>query len=223
MTAGPVRLCQCGKPAGHASVCRLGPDDGDQEIERVDRSWEETNARHREERFAKKKRGMDAERREHRAEMTGLELHRLAVERAGRLSTVQVGNVEPSRGGGTQVGPPRQQLLDDDPRWTEHWAVIESRLRRVHELLDEAEGLGPVAAKTLLGSEKDDLIIREGLGLSPLAVVEKLGRDIAGSPETVRRVRRARGRSMKDGSTLDEPGSSTTTAPGTVRRVVIDS
>ena len=82
--------------------------------------------------------------------------------------------------------------------------MIESRLRRVHELLDEAEGLGPVAAKTLLGSEKDDLIIREGLGLSPLAVVEKLGRDIAGSPETVRRVRRARGRSMKDGSTLDE-------------------
>ena len=52
----------------------------------MDRSWEETNARHREERFAKKKRGMDAERREHRAEMTGLELHRLAVERAGRLA-----------------------------------------------------------------------------------------------------------------------------------------
>jgi hypothetical protein len=167
-------------------------------------------------RWEKRKRGIDADRRARRGEMSVLELCRLAIERQAKISAVPAGNVEPSRGGSERAGPPAQQLLDDDPMWRNHWTVIRSRLERVHEKLDEAEGLGPVAATTtMLAEEKDKRILGEE-GLEPLDVVEKLGRDIAGSPETVRRVRRAAGRSAKDGRRID-PAAPTPS----VRRVVI--
>ena len=61
--------------------------------------------------------------------------------------------------------------------------------------------LNPLPFQTLFTGFAD------AVGLSPVAVVEKLGRDIAGSPETVRRVRRQAGRSGKDGHrvTVAEP------------------
>ena len=214
-----VRLCQCGKPAGHQSVCALGPDDGDHEIERIDRRYEAVIAERAEARFHRHKREFDADRRARRADLSALELHRLAVERAVTISTVSGSNPEPSRGQGEHAGPPRQQQLSDDPRWRESEHVIRSRLLRMHELLDEAEGLGPVADKTMLAAEKDQRIVREGEGLSAGAVVALLGTDIAGSAETVRRVRRQAGRSAKDGRRLDRES---TPAAGLVRRVVID-
>lgn len=216
------RFCQCGKPAGHVSVCNLGPDDGDRDIERVDRGWEEQNARHREERFAKHQRASQAERRERRASLGALELHRHAVERALRLSTVAAGNVEPGRGGDGPAGPPHQQTMDDDPRWREHEAVLRSRLERMHELLDEAEGHGSVSGTALMTTEHKNWLILAEEGLSPIAVVEKLGRDIAGSPDTVRRIRRAHGRSALDGRKTDATGSAEVPIWARARRVVID-
>ena len=185
----------------------------------MEREWADREAERRATRWEKRKRGIDAERRERRAQMSDLELHRHLVERYGTLSTVAAGNVEPSRGGGDGVGPPKQQQLEDDWRWRETLTVVRSRLERAHELLDEAEGVGPVASTTtMIGEEKDKRIISDGEGLSPGAVVEKLGRDIAGSPETVRRVRKAAGRSTKDGYRIE----ASLDMPRPVRRVVID-
>lgn len=179
-----------------AASSRTDHDD----VERVDGAWEEQHARRREERFEKRRRDFAADARGRRATMTVLELVREALERATTISTVASGNVEPSRGGSDPAGPPRQQTMNDDPRWRETWAVIHSRALRALELLDEAEGLGTVAATTkMLGVEKDRLVLREE-GFSPIAVVEKLGRDIAGSPETVRRIRRKAGRRASDGT-----------------------
>lgn len=165
------------------------------EVEGPDPEWLELNARRREERFEKRKLSFDADRRQQRSDMTGLELHRHALERQAKISAVAAGNVAPSRGGGDGVGPPKQQLLDDDPRWLETWAVIRARLERAHELLDEAEGLSTVASVTTMLSEQKDKLIcdRANRGLRAQAVVDRLGSDIAGSVETVRRVRRRMG------------------------------
>lgn len=165
------------------------------QVERIDEAWEEREARRREDRFSKRKRVIDSERRSTRAVMTAFELHRSAIERQAKISTVAAGNVEPSRSTSTGAGPPNQQQLDDDPRWQEHWSVIRSRLERIHELLDEAEGLSAVASlTTMTGVEKDRLIVdAANRGLRAQAVVDKLGSDIAGSAETVRRIRRRMG------------------------------
>lgn len=172
-----------------------GARPGHDEVEPIDDpAWLEQEARRREDRFDKRWRSFAAARRTARAGMTALELHRHAAERQAKLSTVAAGNVEPSRGRRDPVGPPTQQVLDDDPMWREHWRIIRSRLERVHEKLDEAEGVGTTAqSTTLLGVEKDRMIIAQGRGLSNRAVVDLLGEDIAGTPETVRRVRRRLG------------------------------
>lgn len=192
---------------------------GDRVVDRTgqaEREWVDDEAERRRQRWEKRKRQLDTDRRLGRAGMSALELHHLAVERAGRLSTVAAGSVEPSRGGGERAGPPRQQTLDDDPRWREAWYVIRRRLEELHRLLDEAEGLGPVAASTMLKEEKDRLIVSDGRGLSCDAVVDLLGREVAGSSRTVWRVRREAGVSTVDGEPLpdrDDPR---------VRRVQID-
>jgi len=194
-----VRLCECGKLAGHDSVCSPGRAtaglDPERDVQRVDARTEDLFAERRAERFAKRARTFAEERTGRRAKADLLTLHREAIERAARLTTVAAGATERGRGGSDPSGPPRQQQLDDDPRWREHWTVIRSRLLRVHELLDEAEGHGTVAGNMqMLGAEKDKLILsRENQGLSAQAVVDKLGTHIAGSAETVRRVRRANG------------------------------
>lgn len=163
------------------------------EVERVDRGFEEAMARRREDRWEKRKVTIDSERRAARRAITEpLELHRLLIERLAKISTVAAGNVEPSRGGGDPAGPPKQQLLSDDPRWQESQAVIRARLERLHELLDEAEGLGTVAGTSaMIGAEKDRLIDREGVGLVAEAVVEKLGMERVGSATYIRRYRKA--------------------------------
>lgn len=195
MTDAPieVRLCQCGKNAGHTTVCNR--DENDPDGIRVDSKTEDEYAQRRAERFLKRARQFAEQRRERRAGTDTLQLHREAIERAMTLSAVggsSVGRSSPSSES-QRVGPPRPQLLDDDPRWREHWTVIRSRLERVHELLDEQEGHGTVAATNLmLGAEKDKLILHpSNRGLRAQAVVDKLGSEIAGSVETVRRVRRA--------------------------------
>lgn len=202
-----VRLCECGKRAGHDSICRPGRApaglDPDPEVQPVDPEVEKEFARRSEGRFERRRQTFDAERRERRATTDTFELHRHARERALVLSTV--GGSAISRGApnseSQRIGPGRQQQLDDDPRWREHWDVIRSRLGRVLDLLDEYEGHGTVAGTTqLLGVEKKKRVIRDGAGLSPLAVVEKLGRDITGSPRTVALDREEAGVCVRDGT-----------------------
>lgn len=194
-----VRLCECGKPAGHASVCRPSRL---AIAQKLDDDWLEARARQREEKHAKRERTSDAGRRTRRARLNDtLALHHSAIERATALSTVAAGSLERSRGGSASSGePPAQQTFDDDPRWREHWRVITSRLLRVHELLDEATGHGTVTGSpVMIRAEKQRRVIEDGRGLTPIGVVEELGHYLAGSPETVRRDRREAGVCMKTG------------------------
>lgn len=177
------------------------------------------------ERWAKRKRSIDSERRMRRADMTALELHRHAVEREGKLSTVaaaQVGLSSPNSER-QMPGPPRQQTLDQDPRYLEAWYVIRRRLEDVHRLLDEAEGHGPTAVSTMTSDEKNRLILVDGRGHSCEAVVDLLGREVAGSSRTVWRIRRNEAEkvlgypvSTVDGERLPDRDDAR------VRRVVID-
>lgn len=160
------------------------------EVERVDLEWEERHARKREERFAKDKLQIDTARRDGRRRMTPFELHRHAVERLAKISTVAAGNVEPSRGGDERVGPPKQQRIEDDPRWQEHEFIVRRRLELMHQLLDEAEGLGSQAARTLTREEKNRMVLTQGRGYTCEVVVDLLGREIAGSVRTVWRIRK---------------------------------
>ena len=183
-----------------------------------EREWVADHADRRRDRWDKRKRQLDTDRRIKRAGMTALQLHHLAVEREAKISTVSappVGRSSPSSEH-ERVGPPRQQTLDDDPRWREIWFVVRRRLEDAHRLLDEAEGHGPTAASTMMKEEKDRLILSEGRGLSCDAVVDLLGREVAGSSRTVWRVRREAGMSTVDGEPLPERDDPR------VRRVVID-
>lgn len=194
-----VRLCSCGKPADHISVCnrdRSGRD-GDDEAERIDRVAEERMARQQEERHAGRRRRFDAERRERRTRMTTLALLAEATQRSARLSTVKASNPEPMliRGGGGDgpSGPPRQQSLNDDPRWEDATRIVRKRVMQMLDLIDEAEGTGHgqvVAAMD--GTEKDRLLLDEGRGLVAEQVVAELGPEY-GSASYVRKLRRARG------------------------------
>lgn len=224
MPETPVVRCSCGKPARHTSICRdIGTPPGlpVDDVERVPADWEETRARRREEKFSKVRRDLDANRRMQRSQMTAIELHRLAIERQTTLSTVPAGPVGQSSPNSERQspGPPTQQLQDDDPRWREVGYVIRRRLEDWHRLLDEAEGLGPSAVSTLDGDDKDKLILSQGRGHSCDAVVDVLGREVAGSARTVFRVRKKAGVSTLTGEPIENIGS-IANRPG-VRRVSV--
>lgn len=157
-----------------------------------EREWADGESVRRATRWEKRKRSLDADRRMTRAEMSKLDLHRHAVERAGRLSTVGAGPVGRSSPNSERQmpGPPTQQQLDDDPRWRETWQVIGRRLEAAHRLLDEYEGLGATAESTMTAMEKDRRILIEGRGHSCEAVVDLLGREF-GSARTIWRKRKA--------------------------------
>lgn len=193
-----VRLCECGLAAGHRQVCRartVAGLDPDPDVQRVDAPTEAVITERAHGRFDRRRREFESERRQQRAGMDTFALHRWVVEHQVALSTVAGGNIEPSRGGGEPGGPPRQQQLDDDPRWREIWAVIRRRLEQAADLIDEAEGHSTVASTAnMIGAEKDRLILdRANAGLRAQAVVDRLGSHIAGSAKTVQRVRREAG------------------------------
>lgn len=163
------------------------------EVERIDLETEEAMARDREEHDRGRRLRFASHRREQRRSMSTLELVRSAIEEAVTISTVPAGNVEPSRGGDSAGGVPRQQQLEDDPRWQVAERIIKRQALVLHELLDEAKGLSrSAAAATLDGVEKDRAILVEGLGLIAEDVVAALGREY-GSTSYVRRLRRERG------------------------------
>jgi hypothetical protein len=208
------RVCGCGKPAGHNSICRpqrrsagLEPD----KIERVSDAFEDLTTERAHGRYERRRRDFDNARRQERAGMDALTLHRWISEQAARMSTVKASTVGRSAPSSDEPsGVPRQQQLDDDPRWREHMSVIRRRLELAAGLIDEQMGHGTVAAAgNMLGMEKDKLILSsDNHGLRAQAVVDRLGSHIAGTAETVRRVRRREGLNHY-GYPRDEMGNAT--------------
>jgi hypothetical protein len=188
-----VRLCECGSIAGHDSICkpsRLAV------ARNIDTEWQEAETDRRAVRWEKRKQQLDMERRTKRSGLDAWELHRLAVERVAKISTVAAaatGRSTPStKHPSANLAEDRRgaQTLDDDPRWRSCWDVIERQLNRAHLLIDEAEGHGPVAVRALSAEEKDALIVDPSNdGLSVAQLIQDLGADICGSASTVSRVR----------------------------------
>lgn len=186
-----VALCECGLPAGHESVCRPSRL---AVAQRIDGAWLDTLAhraerRHRETETAERERFVGWMR-----SLSTLDKCREALRPAAE-STVPAGSLEPSRGGESQrVGPPRQQLRDDDPRVKLAVGQIDRAAERLLMLAREEHGHGTAgAAVTMLGEHKDAEILRCA-GAKPRDVVGLLGTQVAGGSRTVERVREEAGR-----------------------------
>lgn len=164
-----VRFCECGKLAGHDSICKPGRTpaglDPDREVQRVDREWEDQHAERRNDRHARRQPGFRAERILARSQLSTAELHTLAAVRAAKLSPVSAGNIAPSHGA---AGHPSVNLalqaqgvqLSTDPRWRGTDELERRSLLRKHELLDEYEGLGVAQAeREITGEDKDAEIV----------------------------------------------------------------
>lgn len=190
-----VRLCDCGKPAGHDSICApprvaagLPPDD----VQPIDGEALDALVR-RGHRHDEKRR---AELREQRiVQLRSMSLREVVLEALSPSveSTVPAGSVEPSRGGDGPGLPPRQQLRDDDPRVR----LAKQQLRRAAESLIrlrwEDHGWESSAAATVMLGEHKDVEILRCEGARPREVVELLGAQTAGGSRTVERVREAAG------------------------------
>lgn len=186
-----LRLCECGKIAGHNSLCyteRIGVD------QRVDRAFENAMADERRDRSDKRKARISSERRSARARQDDWQLVMDAREAEMLLSTVKAANPESGARGSesTMVGPTTQRL-DDDPRWR----LAKRQLRRAAEqlldLADEIRGHGVAVTATVQLGEHKDAEILACVGLKPREVVQHLGREVAGGTRTVERVREAVG------------------------------
>jgi hypothetical protein len=163
------------------------------QVEPVDAQTAERFARDREEHDRGRRIRFANRRRDGRARLTTLDLVRTAIETAITISTVAAGNIEPSRGGNDPVGVPRQQMLEDDPRWQVAERIIRRQALVLHDLVDEARGLsGAVAVAALDSIEKDREILDAGVGLVAEDVVAALGREY-GSATYVRRLRKREG------------------------------
>lgn len=144
-------------------------------------------------RLARDRLKADQRRQRQLAAMTVPALVAAAYAAAVVHSAVPAGAAERSRGGSDAAGPPRQQQLSDDPRWRLAEGVIRRQALVLHDLLSEQAGTGRAAAAAAMDStDKDALILREGVGLTAEAVLDMLGREF-GSASYVRRLRNARG------------------------------
>lgn len=162
------------------------------EVERVDRTYEEQQAREAEEHDRGRRLRFGNERRGQRDRMDPLNLHRQLIERVVTISTVPASQIAPSRpGGDTHGGVPRQQTLDDDPRYVEGQRRLRKWLLTLHDLVDEAEGLGSKAAAVaqLDGIEKDRILRREGVGLTASELYRETD-GLYGSESYIRRWRK---------------------------------
>jgi hypothetical protein len=179
-----VRLCECGRPAGHNSVCLSNS---------AERQWVAVEAEERRDHSDGRKRRIANDRRAAQARMSDWELVLEAREAEFLLSTVGAASTGPTQGGESQRVGPSTQLLEQDPRWR----LAKHQLRRAAEqLLDLAEeirGHGIAATATVQLGEHKDAEILKCVGLKPREVVHHLGKEVAGGTRTVERVREAAG------------------------------
>jgi hypothetical protein len=182
-----VRLCECGKPAGHNSLCfveRVGLD------QRMDLTDAEVKTRR--EHSDSRRRRVNEERRAARTRVSEYELVSQVREAELLLSTVAAANRETSSSESQRVGPSTQRV-DDDPRWRLAKRQLRRSAEQLLDLAEEIRGHGIAAgATTQLGEHKDAAIL-ECAGLKPREVVQHLGREVAGGSRTVERVREEHG------------------------------
>lgn len=174
-----VRLCECGKVAGHNSICLPGRQtaglDPEREVQRMDvlarvgasipsAEIDDPAAERRAERHARRQPGFRADRHQERAHLSNQQLQALADIRAAKLSPIAAGNIAPSHG---SAGHPSANLalragsidLNQDPRWRGADSAERRALERKHDLLDEYEGLGTAGADPDLTPEAKDAAI----------------------------------------------------------------
>lgn len=167
------------------------------EVERIDPISESKIVERSATRWTRIKSENATRRRRDRDAMSTVDLHRQAIDRAAKLSTVgaaAMGQSSPSSAHPSKnlaLDHSAAQLVDDDPRWRECQLVIRRRVEKLHDLLDEYEGLGSAAqtAAAMDSYDKNARILKEGRGHPCDVVVDLLGREIAGSARTVWRVR----------------------------------
>lgn len=193
-----VRLCDCGKVAGHNGICRpprtaagFEPDD----VDPVDDDTAEVFARRRERVFTRDAPRYRSERVGHRSRLNVRALQAQVDVQVAELSPIGAGNISPSHG---SSGHPSQNLallawsvdLDADPRW--RMAVQRERdsVLRQLELLDEIRGLGVAQAeRELTGEEKDaEIVSPANADLSAAEFASKFPG--YGAPTTIARKRR---------------------------------
>lgn len=187
-----VRLCECGLPADHDSICKPGRLGA---ARRVDQEWEEQNADRRAERHAGRQPGFRAERSMARSRMTIPELRSLVEIREAKLSPVSAGNIAPSQRGAVHPSAnlalqAQSVVLDSDPRWRSAGEFERRSLMRMHELLDEYEGLGVAKGEREISAEEKDaeIVAPHNQHLSNAEFARQfLG---YGSPSTISRKRR---------------------------------
>ena len=177
-----LRLCECGRPAGHNSICLSNA---------LERQWVAVEAEQRRDHSDGRKRRISSERRAVQAAKSDWELVEEARQGELLLSTTGAATPGSGRGGESQRVGPSTQLLEQDPRWR----LAKRQLRRAAEQLldleEEIRGHGIAAVATLqLGEHKDAEILR-CVGLKPREVVRHLGSEVAGGTRTVERVREA--------------------------------
>lgn len=156
-----VRLCECGLPADHESVCRAVRLPA---ARQVDVQWHEEQAERRGARHAKRQVGFRAERHAERRGLSNQQLQALADIRAAKLSPIQAANIEPSHGGTNHPSVnlalrARSVDFDQDPRWKGADATERRALMRKHDLLDEYEGVDIAGADPDLTPEAKDAAI----------------------------------------------------------------
>lgn len=202
MIIRPTRLCECGLPAGHDSICRPSRH---YLAQRVDRQWEEQNAERRAERHGKRRVTFAAERRDRRRGIDDLTLHRQVHERAATMSTVAasaIGQSAPSSES-QRVGPPVPQELAADPRWRGHWRALRAHLDQLHELLDEYEGLGTRPVRDLTTEQRNRIVLEQGEGLSCREAAALLPEHTNGKASVVATIRRMQGSGIASQDVLD--------------------
>ena len=183
-----LRLCECGKPAGHQSICwteNIGTE------QRVPLVWENAHADIRRERSDARKRRVSNDRRAAMARYPDWKLVSMARKAELLLSTVHAASLESSGGGGSERVGPTTQLLEHDPRWYLAKRSLRQSAERLIEIADEIRGYGMAAGAINQLGEHKDAAIMECVGLKPREVVQHLGSAVAGGTRTVERVREA--------------------------------
>jgi hypothetical protein len=180
-----IRLCECGRPAGHNSLCLSNA---------AERSWVAVEAEDRRDRSDARKQRVAKDGRAHRASLTDWQLVELARQGEQILSTVAAAKLDQSVSGSKEGAlMPTTQAPEYDPRWRFAKFKLRQAAEQLIELVEETRGHGVAAGvRDMLGEHKDKLIL-ECVGLKPRDVVKHLGPQVAGGTRTVERVREAAG------------------------------
>lgn len=202
---------------------------GDRQVERVDTAFEDAETLRRWRHWEARKPDRDRSQRDQLAGMDWGELADWIRTESTRLSTVAAGNPEPSRGSGDSPAPPRQQQLEDDPRWRRRADTAKRTLLALADLILEAQGYGAHADAEMSTRDVAREVLARGQGLSCRDTAAEC-RDLPGvSSAFVARVRRNQGSGLESldllgyrVSVIDGKPAMDENAPG-VRRVQIEA